>query len=418
MPDPEVNRDPEPLRFLGYGRQSVRLEDLAAVRAVLESDWLTQGPAGPAFEQALAEVAGAASGQESPPHEPCAELRAVALASGTAALELTYQALGLGPEKRLVTSANTFLATATAALRLGAEVEFVDVTPDTGNLDLAALAARLAAGPRVDVVAPVHFAGRPVDMRQLLALRAQHGFEIVEDACHALGARWSADGRDWHPGAHPDVAGAVFSFHPVKHITTGEGGALVTRRHDLADHVARLAAHGVERAPAHGPGGEDPPVWYAPMVELGTNARLSDLQAALGTSQLARLGAMLARRRELAQRYDRALAAHTWLARPELLSGHAWHLYVVRVLEGERDGLMAFLRERRIGTQVHYWPVPANPWFLDRARARGTARETATDVPRALEHGRTALSLPLFPDLSDADQDRVTAALDAWARTR
>ena len=379
---------------LGYGRQWIAPEDVEAVVCVLRGAHLTQGPAVGAFEAALCAATGA-------PH-------AVAVNNGTSALQAACLALGIGPGARVVTTANTFLASAVAPLHCGAEIDFVDVEPASGNMDLDALARRLGGGPRADAVVAVHFAGLPLDMARLLALKRAFGFRLIEDAAHALGASYSEGGRTWRVGEHPLVDATTLSFHPVKHITTAEGGAVLAHDPEVAARARRLASHGIDRGAGHMPcfaGDEDvdgPPPWFAPMVEPGFNLRLSDVHAALGASQLARLSAFLARRRALAERYRAAL--------PEVLpeavacapgDGHAYHLFWVRV--PRRDALMRHLAARGIGTQVHYYPVPHQPFFR--------ARYGAPDVPRAVEHARAALSLPLFPAMADADQERVLKAL-------
>ncbi|MCZ6597134.1 MAG: UDP-4-amino-4,6-dideoxy-N-acetyl-beta-L-altrosamine transaminase [Planctomycetota bacterium] len=382
--------------MLGYGRQSIDDDDVAAVVAALRSERITQGPRAGVFESALCEATGAR--------------HAVALSHGTAALHVANLTLGVGPGRRVVTSANTFVASATAAVACGAEVGFVDVEPSTANMDLDLLERELERGP-VHAVVPVHFAGLPVDMARLIALKRRHGFRIVEDASHALGARYEEGGRLWRVGEHPEVDATVLSFHPVKHVTTAEGGALLTHDDRLAAHARRLANHGVEREPDEPPFPESRacPRWFAPMVEPGFNYRLSELHAALGVSQLAKLPAFVARRRALAAAYSQAFDDLGDLERPHAGDAgreHAWHLYVVRVEPELRDGLMEHLDEQGIATQVHYYPVPLQPWF--RARL-GDAR-----FPNAAAHARSCLSLPLHPALTDDDQARVIDALRAW----
>ena len=388
-------------RELGYGRQWIAPEDVEAVAHVLRGAHLTQGPAVTGFEAALCAATGA-------PH-------AVAVNNGTSALQAACLALGIGAGARVLTTANTFLASAVAPVQCGAEVGFVDVEPASGNMDLDALEAELGrSGARVDAVVAVHFAGLPLDMRRLLALKRAFGFRLIEDAAHALGATYAEGGRTWRAGEHPGVDLSTLSFHPVKHVTTAEGGAVLAHEAELAARVRRLASHGIDRTAGHMPcfssdePGQDPPRWFAPMVEPGFNLRLSDVHAALGTSQLARLPAFLARRRALAARYRAALPEVLPSATPcdpgDAARGHAWHLFWVRV--PRRDGLMRHLAARGIGTQVHYYPVPHQPWFA--------ARYGAPRVPRAVEHARTALSLPLYPALTDADQERVLEALAEW----
>lgn len=375
---------------LGYGRQWIDESDERAVLDALRSERLTQGPRVGAFEAALRDATGA-------PFAAC-------VSTGTAALHAALLALDLGPGSTVATTANTFLASATMAAATGAEVRFVDIDLETGNLDLDEL-DELCARERVDCVVPVHFAGLAVDLDRLLALRERHGFRVVADGCHALGGLARSGGELRPVGAHAGIDATVLSFHPVKQVTSGEGGAVLTHDAALDRRVRRIADSGLDRASERRPfddadGGAP---WFAPMEELGFNYRMSELHAALGASQIARLDAFLARRRELATRYAEGLEAP--LIGPAVADGHAWHLFVIRVPDG-RDALMAHLAARGVGTQLHYYPVPLQPWWRGRTPER--------DYPRAVEHARTALSLPLFPAMSDADQERVLAALAAW----
>lgn len=373
---------------IGYGRQSIDETDVEAVLSVLRGDWLTQGPAVDAFEAALMLVTGAR--------------HAVAVNSGTAALHLALASLGIGEGCRVLTTPNTFLASANAALYCGAEVEFVDVEPDSWLLDLDLLEQRLESGPAIDAVVAVDFAGAPCDRERLARLRERFGFRLVLDACHGLGGR-----ADEGPVGGESSADAVcFSFHPVKHITTGEGGALLTADPEVAERARLLRSHGIERGTSLLPFTDHegaPPAWFGPMQALGFNYRLSDLGAALGTSQLARLDEFVERRRCLASRYDEGLAGIEGLSTPRPVAGHAYHLYVIHVPAERRDELMARLSERGIGTQLHYYPVCKQPYYEQ--------RYGPIAVPEAERHARTAISLPLYPELSDGDQDRVIIAL-------
>ena len=378
---------------LGYGRQSIDEADVAAVVRALRSEHLTQGPEVERFEEGLRAATGAA--------------HAVAVANGTAALHLANLALGVGPASRAVTSPNTFLATATASAMCGATTGFVDVERATGNLDPERLAEWIERHGAPDVVTAVHFAGLPCDMERLIELKRRHGFRLIEDAAHALGASYRAGGRTWRAGEHPEVDATCLSFHPVKHVTTGEGGAVLCADPRLAERLRRLRSHGIDRTsgalPFDGAGPPAPP-WFGPMTELGWNYRLSDLHAALGRSQLGKLARFLARREDLALRYRALLAGKVeLLAAGDETRRHAWHLFVVRVPAERRDGLMARLARRGIGTQLHYYPVPMQPWF----RGRGPAPA----LPEAERHARSSLSLPLHPGLGAADQERVAVAL-------
>jgi dTDP-4-amino-4,6-dideoxygalactose transaminase len=251
-------------------------------------------------------------------------------------------------------------------------------------------------------------------MQRILELKRRHGFRLIEDAAHAIGARYQVDGRWWRVGEHPEVDATCLSFHPVKHVTTGEGGAVLCSDRRLASRLARLRSHGVDRGlglvpfePAQdaAAAGEAPP-WFGPMVELGLNSRLSELHAALGRSQLAKLPSFLAARREIARRYHEELACCHGV---ELLRAggacaeHAWHLCVMRVAPERRDELMRHLHEEEISTQLHFYPVPLQPWYREADAERR--------FPRAIAHARSALSLPIYPTLSADDQERVIEAL-------
>ena len=384
--------------MIPYGRQAITEADIAAVTAVLRSDFLTQGPAVPRFEQAVAAYCGAA--------------HAVAVNSATSALHLACLALGLGSGDWLWTSPNTFVASANCGRYCGARVDFVDIDPRTYNLDPAALAAKLEAAERQGrlpkVVVPVHFAGQPCDLAAIAALARRYGFRVIEDASHAIGGRYR--GEPIGNGRHADIT--VFSFHPVKLITTGEGGLATTNDPDLAARMARLRSHGISRDPAEMQGriqGELEGPWYYQQLELGFNYRLTDIQAALGHSQLQRLDDYVARRQHLATRYDRMLAALP-LRLPYRDPAHrsALHLYPVQV-PGDRRRVFDALRQAGIGVNVHYIPVHTQPDYARFGFQRG-------DFPVAEAYYERAISLPLYPLLTEAEQDQVVAALrDALA---
>lgn len=397
-----------PPPFLPYGRQDVDQADIDAVTAVLRGDWLTQGPAVEAFERALCERTGAA--------------HAVSCANGTAALHLATLALGLGPGDAVVVPAVTFLATANAARYVGAEVAFADVDPATGLMGPeqaeAAMERAKRAGWRVRALAPVHFAGQTADMAGLGALAARHGLAVIEDACHAIGSvDLMPDGRALPVGSGAFGTLTAFSFHPVKTIAAGEGGAVTTNDPDLAARLRRFRNHGMERDPA---GFEDREAafdesgsanpWYYEMAEPGFNYRLTDIHSALALSQLTRLDAFVERRRHLMDLYAERLAPLAPLVRPAVRvpwCRPAWHLCAVRIdfaaAGRTRARVMADLRARGIGTQVHYIPVHRQPYW--RKRYGDLA------LPGADAHYTQTLSLPLFPAMADADVDRVAGAL-------
>ena len=378
--------------MIPYGRQSISPADLAAVAAVLESDWLTQGPTVALFEKALANYCGATA--------------AVAVSSGTAALHLACRAVDLGPGDRLWTSPITFVASANCGLFCGAEVDFVDIDPQTCNLCPDALAAKLeqaeAGGRLPKVLVAVHYAGQSCDMVRIRALADHYGFRVIEDACHALGGSYR--GLPVGSCRHADLA--VFSFHPVKLITTGEGGMVLANDPELARRLRGLRSHGMTKDPVL-LSEPDPGGWYYEALELGYNYRLTDIQAALGLSQLDRLDRFVARRRELAARYDRlleGLALTTPWQHPD--SDSARHLYPVRLHGGApvRRRVYDAMHAAGIGVQVHYVPVHTQPLY----RARGFA---PGQFPAAESYYAGALSLPLYPDLDETAQDRVVELL-------
>lgn len=375
--------------MIPYGRQSITDEDIDAVVAVLKSDYLTQGEAVPAFEQGLADY--------------CRVPHVIACNNGTTALHLACTVLELGGDDWAWVSAISFVASANCARYCGAQVDFVDVDPETGNLSVAALREKLRAVqgtsrlPRVLVA--VHLAGQPCDLSEIGALCRQYGIHLIEDACHALGASY----QDAPIGscAHSDMT--VFSFHPVKPITTGEGGAVTTRDAALAAKLRLYRSHGItrdaEQLDSPSPGG-----WYYEQQVLGFNYRLTDIQAALGLSQLGRLSHFIDRRQQLAARYDELLTELPLQPlRQDNDRSSGYHLYVIRV--ADRDQVFARLREAGIGVNVHYMPIPAQPYY------RSLGQDPA-DYPGAQAYYRQAISLPLFPSLSLAEQDRVIQTLE------
>ncbi len=379
--------------MIPYGRQDVRAEDIEAVVAILRSDWLTQGPTVPRFEAALT--------------AHCGARHAVAVSSGTAALHIACLALGLGPGDLLWTSPLTFVASANCALYCGAQVDFVDIDPATGLMSVERLAEKLVAAERAGrlpkIVVPVHFSGASCDMTAIHALAQRYGFRIIEDASHAIGGRYRSEPVGC--GRYSDIT--VFSFHPVKIITTGEGGMALTNDAALADRMQRLRSHGITRDPTEMQGPTDGP-WYYQQIELGYNYRMTEMQAALGLSQLKRLDEYVARRRALAERYDRFLANLPVLRPCNATDAEsAWHLYVIRLERPEwRRKVFDSMRAAGIGVNVHYIPVHTQPYYQALGFGYG-------DFPEAEAYYRSALTLPLYPGLSDAEQDKVIAVLHA-----
>lgn len=380
--------------MIPYGRQDICESDIEAVIDVLRSDWLTQGPTVPHFEQAVSDYCGVAHG--------------IATNSATSALHLACMALDLGPGDSLWTSPNTFVASANCGLYCGANVDFVDIDPQTWNICPGKLEAKLDAarksGRLPKIVIPVHLCGQSCDMEAIHELSREYGFHIIEDASHAIGAGYR--GEPVGNCLYSDIT--VFSFHPVKIITTGEGGMAMTNNTVLADRMYRLRTHGITRDPDQMEREPDGP-WYYEQIELGWNYRMTDIQAALGLSQMTRLKAFVERRRELARRYDGSLAGLP-LKLPKVINDAAssWHLYPVRldrdrVAKDHREVFEA-LRDGGIGVNLHYMPVHLQPFYRGRGFKEG-------DFPDAETYAREAISLPLFAGLSDREQDQVIDAL-------
>lgn len=380
--------------MIPYGRQDITEADIDAVVAVLRSDHLTQGPQVPLFEQAVASHVGAKHG--------------LAVNSATSALHIACMALGLGPGDWLWTSPVTFVASANCALYCGAQVDFVDIDPRTYNLCPQALERKLQIAQQQDklpkVVVPVHLCGQPCDMAAIHALSLQYGFKIIEDASHAIGGRYQGEfignGRFSHI--------TVFSFHPVKIITTAEGGMAMTNSDELAHKMALLRSHGITRDPAHMTHEPDGP-WYYQQIDLGYNYRMTELQAALGLSQMTRLDDYVARRHALARRYDTLLAdlpiTLSW-QHPDSYSG--LHLYVVRLqldkLTQTHRQVFEALRAQGIGVNLHYIPVHTQPHY----QRMGFK---SADFPESQNYYAQAISLPMYQTLTEEQQDRVVAVL-------
>lgn len=379
--------------MIPYGRQSIGATDEAAVLAALRSEYLTQGPAVPAFEASLCAATGAR--------------HARVLNSATSALHAACLALGLGPRKILWTTPNTFVASANCGRLCGADVDFVDIDPITLNLCPLALERKLQeadrAGRRPDVVVPVDFAGLPADMRAIRTLADRWGFRVIEDASHGIGA--SDNGVPTGAGRIADIT--VFSFHPVKIVTTAEGGAALTDHDELAHAIELTRSHGITRDPAKMRGESEGP-WYYQQVGLGLNYRMTDLQAALGESQMRRLRDFVRVRTELADRYDSLLDGLPVTVAPRRVGAlSAWHLYVIQLdssLESRRRQVFEQMRALGIGVNVHYIPVHLQPYYRDLGFREG-------DFPNAERYYRRAITLPLHPGLTHAEQDRVVSVL-------
>lgn len=385
--------------MIPYGRQDITQADIDAVVDVLRSDFLTQGPQVPRFEQRLASYCGA--------------WHAVAVNSATSALHIACLALDLGEGDWLWTTPTTFVASSNCALYCGARVDFVDIDPHTWNLSPKTLEQKLIIAEREGrlpkIVIPVHLCGRSCDMQAIHALSQRYGFKIIEDASHAIGARY----RNEPVGncRYSDIT--VFSFHPVKIITTAEGGAALTNHAALAEKMVLLRSHGITREPAQMVNTPDGP-WYYEQTALGFNYRMTELQAALGVSQMDRLDTYVAKRHEIAARYDSLLAdlPVQTPARDEDYS--ALHLYVIRLKldkigRTHRDVFVA-LRERGIAVNLHYIPVHTQPYYREMGFAPG-------NFPEAERYYREAISLPMYPGLSDDDLNKVVDSLKAAVST-
>lgn len=411
--------------MIPYGRQSISEDDIAAVVRSLRSDFLTCGPEVEAFEKEFAAFVGAK--------------HAVAVCNATAALHLAMQVLGIGKGDRVVTSPNTFVASANAAAYVGATPDFSDIDSKTYNLDPVVLEQNWK--PDTKAIVAVDYAGQPCNMPEIARIARSRGAYVIEDACHGLGGGFQADGRKWKLGGHPWADITTFSFHPVKTLTTGEGGILLTENDEWAAKARLLRTHGITRNHDEFTGLDDsehsdfsfqfsakpnPPSvirdqsflaergpWYYEMQELGYNYRITDLQCALGRNQLKRLTEFITRRQQIVALYNQALGNLDWLKTPDLAPWLisptenliSWHLYTVQIdfprLGKTRTEVMQELREQGVGTQVLYIPVYLQPWY------RRTYGYASGKCPNAERFYARALSLPLFPAMTDADVQKV-----------
>lgn len=380
------------MAFIPYSCQNISDDDIAAVTAVLRSEYLTQGPSGPAFEKAFAE-------RHKVGH-------AVAVSSATAALHIGCLALGVGPGSLVWTSPNSFIASANCALYCGADVDFVDIDPVTRNMSVPALTEKLVAADKAgrlpDLVIPVDFAGFAVDLKEIRELADRYGFKILEDASHATGASYLGE-----PVGSAYAHATVFSFHAVKVVTTAEGGMITTDDDELAREFRLLRSHGMTREPDQMEG-EPEGGWYYEQIALGYNYRLTDLQSALGLSQLDRLDQWQRRRAEIADRYDRLFAGMP-LKLPARLQDResAWHLYAIELgddVAASRADVFAGMREAGIGVNVHYIPIHTQPQYRRLGFKRG-------DFANAERYYDRAISIPLFPAMTDEQQQKVVDTL-------
>lgn len=391
--------------MIPYGKQFIDADDIHAVCQALKSDFLTSGPQVEAFEQEFAALVGAQ--------------HAVAVCNATAALHLAMLVAEVGAGDRVVTSPNTFVASANCAAFVGATPDFCDIDPSTYNL----CAHSLAAGWQNDTkaVVTVAYAGQSPDMPAIAKVARTHGAVVIEDGCHGTGGGFTYEGKDYKIGGHPWADITTFSFHPVKTMTTGEGGILVTNNEEYARRARLLRSHGITRESADfvGLGGDSPALqeqgsWYYEMQQLGYNYRITDLQCALGRSQLRKLPQFIERRREIVARYNDTFTDLPWLRRPQLQNTEnaakiSWHLYSLQI-DFERLGLsrsqaMQQLRDQGVGSQVLYIPVYLQPYY----------RQQFGYVPGKCPHAETyyqkTLSLPLFPQMSDAEIDTVIRSM-------
>jgi len=395
------------MNTLPYGRQNVTEEDIQAVISVLKSEFLTQGDRVPEFEKAFASYIGCEY--------------AVAVANGTAALHLAALALDITAKDKVITTPITFAASANCIRYCGGEVYFVDIDEDTLLIDTKKLRILIESQPRgtFSGIVPVDFSGRAVDLEQLRELADEYGLWILEDACHAPGGYFvdRAGNRQYcGNGRFADMS--IFSFHPVKHIATGEGGMITTNNKELYEKLLLLRTHGITRDPAqftnslqtalmtNEPAGDKYPPWYMEMQVLGYNYRLTDIQAALGSSQLKRADAGLDRRRMIAKRYAEAFSGAGFIKRQSgYVDGHSYHLYILEV--DNRLALFNYLRESRIYAQIHYVPCHLMPYYKQLGWKEG-------DMPVSENYYAGCISIPMYPTLTDEEQDYVIDKIQSF----
>ncbi|MGR3176002.1 MAG: UDP-4-amino-4,6-dideoxy-N-acetyl-beta-L-altrosamine transaminase [Candidatus Scalindua sp.] len=368
--------------MIPYGRQSVDEKDVAAVCSVLRSDWLTQGPKIKQFEELLAEYCGA---------EYC-----VVFNSGTSALHAAYFTAGLNKDDEFVTSPVSFVATANAGLYLGAQPVFADIEKDTGNIDISKINEKITE--KTKLIVPVHYSGHPADMEAIYNMARKRGISVIEDACHALGAKYK--GEMTGGCKHSDMA--VFSFHPVKHIATGEGGAVTTNSKEYYEKLLMFRSHGITKEKPTGISDGD---WFYEMHFLGYNYRMTDIQAALGVSQMKTLGRFVERRREIAEAYNDNFNGNPYfdLLPEKDYAYSSYHLYPIRLngeYKGRKKEIFAALRENGLGVQVHYIPIYLQPFYQSLGYRKGSCIYAESFYEREI-------SIPMYPALSDRDIERI-----------
>lgn len=378
------------MKTIPYGRQHIDEDDIASVVKVLRSDFVTQGPAIEEFERAFAQKVRAKY--------------AVAVSNGTVALHLAYLATGIKKGSKVWTTPNTFVATANAALYIGAEVTFIDICPKAYNLSIDRLEEKLIAAEKAgnlpDLVVPVHFSGLPCEMDKIGALSRKYGFKVIEDSAHAYGASYQGE----PVGSCQHSSAVTFSFHPVKIVTTGEGGIITTNEDKVYERLRILRSHGITHDQNLMPIPKDGP-WHYQQIDLGFNYRITDIQAALGTSQLRKTDQYIARRKEIVRFYNQKLAQlPLGLPDSSRIEDSSWHLYVIQLLKHDRLKVFNSLREKGILVNVHYIPVNSQPYF----RSLGHNPE---HTPEAMKYYSRSISLPIYPTITQDELDYVVSTL-------
>ena len=370
------------IKFLPYGKQDIDRDDIEKVVSVLESDFITQGPKIGEFEEKIAQY--------------CGSKYAVAFNSGTSALHGAYFASGLGKDDEIITSPNTFVATSNAALYLNAKPVFVDVESETGNLDVSKVEAKIS--DKTKLIVPVHYSGNPADLKELSEIAEDNGVKIIEDAAHSIGAKYN--GEKIGNSRYSEMS--IFSFHPVKHITTGEGGAVLTNNKDYYEHLLMFRSHGITKNNfINQPDGD----WYYEMHYLGYNYRITDLQAVLGISQLEKLDRFVKRRREIAMMYDEAFENNPYFKTitEKKCCDSSYHLFPILLKNKFKDKkreIFLKLREEGLGVQVHYIPVYLQPFYTNLGYQKGLC-------PVSEDFYQKEISIPLYPAMSNEDVNYV-----------